>query len=79
MGEGDGQADLAEEKAEGELRRFVAVLQLPLEQAERDQHHQRPDTARRPPGPRDDAGREERPCDGDARERVRHGRVEVVP
>src|SRR5438874_1527717 len=71
-------AQLAEEESEREEGGIVAVLQLALEQAEGDKRHQRADTARRPPGPGDDAGREERPRDGDARKRIRHRGVQVV-
>ncbi len=78
VGEGRGQAELAEQETEGELRGLVAVLQLPLEQKEGDDRHEQADAAFRAAGPGDDAGREEGPRHDDARDRVRYGRMEIV-
>ena len=76
--ERDGEPELCEEEAEGEHHVVVAVLQLALEQAVRDQRHQDPHAVVRPPRPGDDAGEQERPRDDDARHGVLHGRVQVV-
>src|SRR5262249_40993704 len=78
MRERHGDSQLCEQEAEREGGGVVAVLQLALEQAERDEGHEDPDTALRPSCPGDNAGEEERPRDDDARDRVRHRRVQVA-